>query len=211
MATDFQLARHGRLRQWLGSDGPASKGANLFMFVSALLCGAALAGLLFVGVWRHTAGEAARTRAAQQTGEQALQASRRTIATLSARLAREKALLVQATHRSATASASLTETRASLRQAHTALANAQAAQAATLRSLAGRVDALGGEASTLARTTATLRSELTALQTYASQPGPTGIDPGYLAAQVQYLETAAASAASAAADLARRVDALQTS
>src|SRR5580765_5639916 len=99
MATDFQLARHGRLRQWLGGDGPASKGAQLFMFVSALLCGAALAGLLFVGVWRHTAGEAARTRAAQQNDQQALHASRRTVEALNARLSREKALLEQASHR----------------------------------------------------------------------------------------------------------------
>jgi hypothetical protein len=197
MATDFQL------RQWLRSDGPASKGAQLFMFVSALFCGAALAGLLFVGVWRHTAGEAARNRAAQENDQQALRASRQAVSALGAKLAHEKTLLAQATRRGATANASLAQARTSLRQARAALASAEASSAAARQALAGRLDALGGEASALARTTATLRSELSALETYASQPGPTGIDAGYLAAQVQYLRAAAAAAASAAAQLAR--------
>ena len=38
MATGFELARRGRLRHWLRSDAPASRGAQVFMFVSAMLC-----------------------------------------------------------------------------------------------------------------------------------------------------------------------------
>src|SRR5215472_3071110 len=98
MATGIDLAR-GRVRDWLRGDAPASKGAQAFMFVSAMLCGAALSGLLFVGVWRHTAGEAASSKAAQQTDRRALAVSRRSVATLTARLAHEQTLL--ATSRSA--------------------------------------------------------------------------------------------------------------
>src|SRR4051794_23857238 len=85
--------RRSRVRQWLSGDAPPSRGAQIFLFVSALLCGAALSGLLFAGIWRHTAGEAARTRAAQLDDHQALLASRREASTLRTKLRHEQALL----------------------------------------------------------------------------------------------------------------------
>jgi hypothetical protein len=202
MATGLELARRGRVRHWLASDAPASKGAQAFMLVAALLCGAALAGLLFVGVWRHTAGEAAQSRAAQIGDQQALRTSRRTVAALRAKVAHEAALLAQARRGSAAASASLAQVRSDLARSHAALARTQAADGAAVQSLKTELSGLGTTASTLAREIATLRSELTSLATYTQNPGPTGIDAGYLAAQVRYLETSAAAAASAAASLA---------
>jgi hypothetical protein len=201
MATGFELARRGRVRQWLRSDAPASKGAWVFMFVSALLCGAALAGLLFVGVWRHTAGEAASSRAAQVSDHRALQDSRRTVAALKVQLGHEQDLLARSRHVSARTATALSAARSALAQAQAALARTQAAARTARSAMAVRLSGLSAAASGLARATATLRSELMALETYAAQPGPTGIDAGYLAAQVRYLEVSAAAAASAAGDL----------
>lgn len=174
------------------------------MFVAAMLCGAALSGLLFVGVWRQTAGEAASSKAAQRTDRLALLASRRAVAALSAKLAHEEAMLARASRAGATTTASLSRARVALSQAQAALARTKAADAAALDSAKARASSLGSDANAIARATATLRSELTALETYAQNPGPTGIDPGYLANQVRYLEASAAAAASAATDLARR-------
>jgi len=209
MATGVHPARRDSLRQWLRGDAPASRAAFLFMFVSALLCGAALSGLLFVGVWRHTAGEAAANQAARIGDQQALAASRRTTKTLRARLAHEQQVLAKTAGARAAATASLARARTALAQAQAALSRAKAADAASLHSLSLRVAGLSGAASTLARATATLRSELTSLQSYAANPGPTGIDPGYLATQVRYLEASAAAASAAAGSLSSRVADLQ--
>jgi hypothetical protein len=216
MATGFQLSRRGRVRDWLRGDAPASKGAQAFMFVAAMLCGAALAGLLFVGVWRHTAGEAASNKAAQVSDHLALRISRQTVATLTARLAHQESLLARASSAGARADATLArsrsalaQSRAALVQSRAALAHKQASDAAALHAVAARAAGLSVAASTLARATATLRSELAALESYAQNPGPTGIDPGYLATQMRYLDLSAASAAAAASDLARRAGAFQ--
>jgi hypothetical protein len=174
------------------------------MFVSAMLCGAALAGLLFVGVWRHTAGEAASSKAAQRSDHRALAISRRTVAALTAKLSHEQALLAGSRSAGAATSAALARARGSLAEAQAALAHAKAAGAAALESANARAASLSTDANAIARATATLRSELAALETYAQNPGPTGIDPGYLANQVRYLESSAAAAESAANDLVRR-------
>jgi hypothetical protein len=211
MATGFDLARRGRVRDWLRGDAPASKGAQAFMFVSAMLCGAALSGLLFVGVWRHTAGEAASSKAAQRSDHRALETSRQAVTALAVKLAHEQALLARTARARAATAATLARARDALTQAQAALAHSQTALTRTKTADAAKLDAANArtanlidQASTLARTTATLRSELTALEGYAQNPGPTGVDPGYLANQVRYLEASAAAAASAASDLARR-------
>jgi hypothetical protein len=204
MATGFDLARRGRVRDWLKGDAPASKGTQAFMFVSAMLCGAALSGLLFVGVWRQTAGEAASSRAAQRSDHLALLASHRAVAALAGKLASEQALLVKANRTGAAATAALTRTRGALAQAEATLTRTKTADAAALESANAHAASLTSAASALARATATLRSELTALETDAQNPGPTGVDPGYLATQVRYLEASAAAAASAASGLAGR-------
>ena len=205
--TSFELGRGRRLRDWLGGDGPATRGAQLFMFLAALLCGAVLAGLLFVGIWRHTAGEAATNQAARLSDQRALEASRRTAADLRARLATEEALLVKAGGRAAAVAAALRQARAELVRDRASLDRVEAADAAKLGSLSTRMSSLSAPAGELAREASTLRSELSALEGYVANPGPSGVDPGYLAAQARYLEQSAAAAASAAADLARRTTA----
>src|SRR5580765_5276531 len=104
-ASTMEFGRRGRLRHWLRGDGPPTRGAQLFLFVSALLCGAALSGLLFAGIWRHTAGEVARTRDAQVGDHRALVTARREVTTLKGKLGREQQLLAAARHASASSSA----------------------------------------------------------------------------------------------------------
>ena len=211
----MELARRGRVRQWLSADGPASRGTQLFLFVSALLCGAALAALLFVGVWRHTAGEAARTRDAQVGEHRALVATRQELAALRTRFRNDQALLAKARRAHADAAAALEETRNTLTKAQHALTTAQralvttrSADTAARRALTGRAEALAAAAGSLVRQTTTLRSELGALETYALAPGATGVDPGYIASQARYLLAAASSAVSSAEDLSGRAQAL---
>ena len=48
-----------------------------------------------------------------------------------------------------------------------------------------------------------MESELTALETYARDPGAVGLDAGYLESQIGYLARSASAATSQAAALAR--------
>jgi len=200
MNLGFELPRRGRVRNWLSGDAPSSRGAQLFLCVSALLCGAVLSGLLFVGVWRHTATEVTRTQAARLSDRQALLASKRTVASLRMRLAHDQEQLANAARRSAQAAAELAGARNALGHA----AQVQAANSAARHLQTLRLVALIGVANTLVHSTSALQSELTALDMYALHPGTAGLDGGYLATQAHYLEASAANAASAASDLAQR-------
>lgn len=190
------LARRGRLRRWLGNGAPPSLRGALFLSVSTFLCGCVLASLLFVGVWRHTAGEAARSQAAvahtkaiQQRDRQQLLALRSQVETLQAQLARNRRVLVRNERQAAATKASLT--------------HANAATRAVIQSLAPRLQSLSGTAATLAHTLATIEAELGTLATYAHDPGGAGLDAGYLETQTRYVARVAAGAAAAAAALAR--------
>jgi hypothetical protein len=188
------LERRGRLRRLLHGDAPPSLRATLFLSVSTFLCGCVVASLLFVGVWRHTAGEAAQSKAAV-AHTQALQL-------------RDKKRLLAVQSRLAALQAQLAQTHVQLRQAKrqaasakSSLSKAQAANRALLQSLAPRLQALADTAASLAHTTTTIESELGALATYAQTPGGAGLDPGYLASQTRYIARVAAGAAAAAAAL----------
>lgn len=207
-ASTIELGRRGRLRHWLRGDGPSSRGAQLFLFVSALLCGAALSGLLFAGIWRHTAGEVARTRDAQRGDHHALVTSKRALAALRVKYRHEQALLAGAKSARLQAAKALAESRTVLAQVRHAAAKSDAATAAERRSLSGQAQYLLASASALARQTTTIRSELNALETYAQSPGGTGVDAGYVASQARYLVTAAEASVSAADELVRRAQAL---
>jgi hypothetical protein len=207
-ASTMELARRGRVRQWLSADGPASRGTQLFLFVSALLCGAALSALLFVGVWRHTAGEAARTRDAQVGEHRALVATRHELAALRTRFRNDVTLLAKARRANADAVAALAQTRHALTRAQHTLVATRSADTAARSALTARAQALAAAAASLVRQTTTLRSELGALESYASAPGATGVDPGYIASQAHYLLAAASSAVSSAEDLSGRAQAL---
>jgi len=189
--------RRGRLRRWLGGDGGPSARAAIFLAASTFLCGCVLASLLFVGIWRHTAGEAqrsqaaeARIRAAHRQDVQQLQALQLTVRRLRAQLRRNHGLLADVQRRAAEAAKSLARTRAAARAAAVALTP--------------RLQDVIDQAASLAHETATIQSEVRALESYARDPGPAGVDAGYLATQARYLERGAAAAASAAAVLAQR-------
>jgi hypothetical protein len=207
-ASTIQFGRRARLRHWLRGDGPSSRGAQLFLFVSALLCGAAVSGLLFAGIWRHTAGEVARTRDAQLGDHRALVAAKQALAALQVKAYHEHALLGSAESSRLRAAGALADSRRALARIRRAAAKTDAAAAAERRSLSVQSQELLASASVLARLTTTIRSELNALETYARSPGGTGVDAGYVASQASYLVTSAESAASAADELVRRAQAL---
>jgi predicted nucleic acid-binding Zn-ribbon protein len=194
--TTMTLDRRGRLRRWLGDGGPPSLRGAVFLAVSTFLCGCVLASLLFVGIWRHTAGEAAQSKAAvaqtkaiQQSDHKQLLAVQNHLAALRTQLAHSRTVLAQAEQQAA--------------GAKTALAHAQSASRELVRSLAPRLQTLSDAAASLARTTATIQSELGALATYAHDPGGAGLDAGYLESQTRYVARVAAAAAAAAAALAQ--------
>ena len=182
----------GRVRGWLRGNAPASVPAQVFMALAMLLCGGVLAGLLFVGFWRHSASQATTARAAQVDDQARLRTAERTLLTLQSELARVRGLLAGAGRRNASLAAEV----AAERSANTAMS----------RSLTSRLKPLAQGAGALARQTAALQSELATLQTYAVNPGPAGLDTGYLANQARYLATAAGGAASAATELVRAAD-----
>lgn len=169
---------------------PPSLRAQILLIASAFLCGTVLAALLFVGIWRHTAADGARAQASQRASQQQLTASRHRIAALQAALAQTKGL------------AAATAARAA--HDHAALTRETKANAALARSLGPRLAALTSSARSLSSQLTTLQSELKSLGSYVAQPGVTGIDAGYLAAQVQYMTSAAKSAVDAAAAISQR-------
>jgi hypothetical protein len=170
--------------------GPPSLRAQILLVVSAFLCGTVLAGLLFVGIWRHTAADGARAHASQRVSQQQLSSARHRVAALQAELAQTKDL------------AAATAARAA--RDHAALTRERTASAALARSLGPRLAALTSSAHSLSSQMTTLQSELKALGSYVAQPGATGLDAGYLAAQVQYMTSAAKSAVDAAAAISQR-------
>jgi hypothetical protein len=87
----------GRRRLGHRPAAPASLRAQIVLTVSALLLGGVLGALLFVGVWRRTATEGDRARAAQIQSSQALRTAH--------------ARLVRAEAESKTARAALTDNR----------------------------------------------------------------------------------------------------
>lgn len=170
--------------------GPPSLRAQILLVASAFLCGTVLAALLFVGIWRHTAADGARAQASQRVSQQQLSTARHRIAALGAELAQTKDL------------AAATAARAARDRA--ALTREVAANAALGRALPPRLAALTAAAHALEAQTATLQSELKALGTYVKDPGATGLDAGYLATQVDYMASAARSAAGAAAAISQK-------
>ena len=207
-ASTIEFRRRGRVRQWLSGDAPPSRATQLFLFISALLCGAALSGLLFAGIWRHTAGEVARTRDAQVGDHRALVAARRELTALKGKLGREQELQAAARRAATSSSAALAETRRALAKARRTLAGTRAADAAARRALSAQLQALVAAAGTVEKQATTLRSELNALESYAGAPGAAGIDAGYVASQARYLIASAANAVSAAGDVVARAQAL---
>jgi septal ring factor EnvC (AmiA/AmiB activator) len=174
--------------------GPPSLRAQLVLIVAAILFGAVLAGLLFVGVWRHTAAESDAARTAQ------IQTSRR-LHTTKARL---DAIRAQLAATRATAARERTQL-ASLRRD---LAAAQRANAHAAQSLASPLSAIAANGGALQHQLAKLSSELSSIGGYLASAGA-GVDPAFVAAQVRYLTSSAGAADSAVAVLARQASLAQ--
>lgn len=175
--------------------GPPSLRAQILLVASAFLCGTVLAALLFVGIWRHTAADGARAHAQQAAVQQYLVAARQRIAVLAAEAGRNRALTVAVRRRA--------------EQARGALAANRTALETLRRALQPRLRVVNANARALSAKLSTLRSELGTLRTYLRQPGPGGLDAGYLLAQAQYLASAADAAASTAATVALGAQAAQ--
>jgi type II secretory pathway component PulJ len=169
---------------------PPSLRAQILLVASAFLCGTVLAALLFVGIWRHTANDGARAQASQRASQQQLIAARRRIGTL-------QKDLTQAKDAAGAAGAALARERTALKQQ-------TAANTALARALPPRLTALTASARDLESQLTTLQSELKALGTYVNDPGATGLDAGYLATQVEYMTSAAKTAAGAAAAISQK-------
>lgn len=169
---------------------PPSLRAQVLLVASAFLCGTVLAGLLFVGIWRHTADDGARAHASQLASQRQLTAARHTIATLNATLTRSK--------QAAASAASLAARR------RTALAREVRSNAALARALPPRLATLMSSAHALESQLTTLQSELKTLASYVNAPGATGLDAGYLAAQIEYMTSAARTASGTAASISQK-------
>lgn len=170
--------------------GPPSLRAQILLVASAFLCGTVLAGLLFVGIWRHTADDGARAQASQRLSQQQLTTARQRIAALTKDLT--------AAQQTASAAAAV------VARQRTALKRETAAHAALAHALPPRLAALTTSAHELESQLTTLQSELKALGTYVNDPGATGLDAGYLATQVDYMTSAAKTAAGTAAAISQK-------
>ena len=170
--------------------GPPSLRAQLVLVLAAILLGAVLAGLLFVGVWRHTATEGDTARAAQLATKQQLSSVQTQLKAARAQLATANT----ATRRVRTQLHVVQTQRNALRKQNT---RAVARLRTPIGSLVGNGGALQHQLSKLS-------SELSTIQTYLAAATATGVDPAFIAAQVKYLQSSAGAAEQAATALAQQ-------
>jgi type VI protein secretion system component VasK len=194
--TQIATVQRRRVRRWLaGAGAPPSLQAQLVLMISALLLGAVLTALLFVGVWRQTAADGARAHAAQLADRQVLGATKRTLAATKGELANTRAALSSIRLRQSAAATEL----AQLRQLNQKVG----------RSLWPQLQAVTGTTATLAHDTSTLKSEIAGLRAYLMSASPAGVDNGYLGTQIRYLAASSDSASSAVSRLEQQTQAAQ--
>jgi hypothetical protein len=171
--------------------GPPSLGAQLALTAGAFLLGAVIAGLLFVGAWRHTAAEGDVARAEQHEVAQRLQIATAKVETLARAAAAARADAARAAQRVRTTR----ERLGALDRRDRRVASGVAAGA----------DGLAGAAADLERRTTKLRSALASISDYLA--GGSAVDPAFVQAQIRYVMASAAeagsNASSVAADAAR--------
>jgi hypothetical protein len=186
----------GRMRARLGeATPPPSLRALIALVASAFLLGGVLAALLFVGVWRHTAAEGDRAREAQRASRVALQTARSDLADSERELADARSAL-----------AKLRSDRRALTRDVATLSRVNSRAAA---SLPPRLQAIAQYTDALAHDAAKVASALATLDDYVGRASPDGIDPAFLAAQVEYLSGPTTRTRSAVASLAEQVRAAQ--
>jgi chromosome segregation ATPase len=172
--TQIASSRRRGVQRWLaGAGAPPSLQAQLVLMISAFLLGGVLTSLLFVGIWRHTAADGERARAAQVAVRHQLHATQQRFAAVEAELGSNRAALAKARGGRTAAAAELMQ----LRRLHRSVE----------RSLRSPLQGLTGTTGTLAHDTSALRSEIAALRAYLQSASPTGADSGFLDAQIKYL------------------------
>jgi hypothetical protein len=190
--TQITPSRRRSVRRWLtGAGAPPSLQAQLVLMISALLLGGVLTSLLFVGIWRHTAADGERARAAQLAGTQQLHATQRKLAAVEEELASDRAALAKARLVTAAAAAELTQLRR--------------LRGSVDRSLGPPLQGMTGTTGTLAHDTSALRSEIAALRAYLASASPAGVDRGFLDTQIKYLVASTESANAAVSRLQQQV------
>jgi hypothetical protein len=190
--TQITPSRRRSVRRWLtGAGAPPSLQAQLVLMISALLLGGVLTSQLFGGIWRHTAADGERARAAQLAGTQQLHATQRKLAAVEAELASDRAALAKARLGTAAAAAELTQLRR--------------LRGSVDRSLGPPLQGMTGTTGTLAHDTSALRSEIAALRAYLASASPAGVDRGFLDTQIKYLAASTESANAAVSRLLQQV------
>jgi hypothetical protein len=189
--TQIASGRRRGVRRWLaGAGAPPTLLAQLVLMISALLLGGVLTSLLFVGIWRHTAADGQRARAAQLADSQQLVATQRKLGSVEAQRTSERAALAKARLAQAAAAAELTQ----LRRLQRAVGNSLGRQLQLLTSTTG----------TLAHDTSALKSQIAALRAYLRSASPSGADSGFLDVQIQYLVASTDSANAAVSRLGQQ-------
>jgi chromosome segregation ATPase len=188
--TQVAARRRRSLRRLLADrDAPPSLQAQLVLMFSALLLGAVLTALLFVGIWRHTAADTQRARTAQLASRQQLHATQRKLAAAEAELAAEQRALAKA--------------RLGLAAATTDLGRLRRLHRSVNRSLRPELQAIADTTGTLAHTGSTLTSEIAALRAYLKSAS-TVAGSDFLDAQIRYLVASIESARASASTLAQQ-------
>jgi hypothetical protein len=195
-------AVHGRLlarMRWRLTRPAASPSlrAQIVLMLSVFLLGCVLSALVLVGVWRHTAAEADRSRANEVAAGRVLHATLGRLSAVEAEIASARAAAASARAERA----KIADELASLRRVN--------ASAAT--SLSPRLQAITNEASLMGRETARLESALATLSDYLRHSSGTGVDPNFVAAQVRYLTSASAATLASAIALAEQTKAARAS
>lgn len=170
--------------------GPPSLRAQLVLVTAAMMLGAVLAGLLFVGVWRHTANESDAAHAAQLATKQQLR-------TVQTQLASARTQLLAA-------NAAARRVRAQLHAAQTERTALRKQNTRAAKRLSSPIGSLVGSGGSLQHQLSKLSSELSTIQTYLTAATATGVDPAFIAAQVKYLQSSAGAAEEAATALAQQ-------
>jgi hypothetical protein len=189
--TEVTRVRWGLIREvprqlWTASSARSTRAQAVLVF-SAFLLGAVLGALTFVGIWRHTAAAGDRAQAAQTIAQQRLAETNLDLQRARQSIQAERALVAR-----------LRVQRGKLLDELTRLRSAAGG-------LPGRLQSISTDAATLSRSTSSLESELFALQAYLERPSATGIDVGFVTAQIRYLIRSTEAAVTNAAQLERQV------
>lgn len=184
-----------RPRALAGRSGPMSMRAQVALVGSAFLLGAVASGLVFVGVWKHTAAQGDAASAVAAATKRQLHGTQATLGRTQSELARARTTLRALRTAAAASTARAAQAEAQLRSART-----------------GALPALGDAASqagAVARRSAQLRSALSTLREYL-RSSPAGVDPAYVATQVDYLIQSNNAVAAGAAAVEQSAEAART-